>query len=57
MEFALAFKTVAHALWKIAGKVLKCRKHFKNAGNVLEMQERFCKLAGKVLYPDHMASN
>ena len=32
-----------------AGKVLKGRKGFRNAGKVLKMQERFCKVVGKVL--------
>ena len=32
-----------------AGKVLKQRKIFRNAGKVSKMQERFCKLVGKVL--------
>jgi hypothetical protein len=32
-----------------AGKVLKGRKVFRNAGKVLKMQERFCKLVGKDL--------
>jgi hypothetical protein len=30
-------------LLEIAGKVLKCRKGFVNAGKVLKMQERFQK--------------
>jgi hypothetical protein len=29
------------ALLENAGKVLKCRKGFRNAGKVLKMQERF----------------
>ena len=37
------------ALLENAGKVLKGRKGFRNAGKVLEMQERFCKFVGKVL--------
>ena len=32
-----------------AGKVLKDRKGFRNAGKVLKMQERFYKVMGKVL--------
>ena len=32
-----------------AGKVLKGRKGFRNAGKVLKMQERFYKVVGKVL--------
>ena len=32
-----------------AGKVLKGRKGFRNAGKVLKIQEMFCKIVGKVL--------
>ena len=34
---------------KNPGKVLRCRKGFRNAGKVLKMQEMFYKLVGKVL--------
>ena len=34
---------------KNAGKVLECRKGFRNAGKFFKMQKRFCKIMGKVL--------
>jgi hypothetical protein len=45
----LTFRKIVGKVRKIAGKVLFCWKGFRNAGKILEMQERFCKLLGNIL--------